>query len=167
MIQKISRKIGFTETEIKIVLFLIVALIFGMSVQLIKESKNNKDLFQFDYGKEDSLFYNDAIMEEVDESAEKIIEKGVDSKRELLDFNGAKFAGNKIKNSGLPAENIDINKASVDEFASLPGIGPKTAAAIFEYRKRNGDFRKVEDLKNIKGIGKAKFEKIRNYIFVK
>ena len=138
-----------------------------MSVQLIKESKNDKDLLQFDYGKEDSLFYNDGSLEEVGDSTEKIIEKGVDSKRELLDFNGAKFAGNNIKNSGLPAEIIDINKASVDEFASLPGIGPKTAAAIFEYRQRNGDFKKVEDIKNVKGIGKAKFEKIRNYIFVK
>ncbi len=167
VIQKISRKIGFTETEVKIILFLITSLIIGISVEVIKESRKDKNLLQFDYSKEDSLFNNYETAWEFEDSAEKIIEKGVDSKRELLDFNGAKFAGNKVKSSGYPAEIVDINKASVNELTSLPGIGQKTAEAIVEYRKRNGDFKKVDEIKNVKGIGKAKFEKISKYIIVK
>ena len=113
------------------------------------------------------MFYNDASASVFDDSTEKIIEKGVDSNRELLDFNTAKIAGNSLQNSGLPVDIIEINNATVVELESLPGIGKKTAEAVIEYRTLNGKFQKVEDLMNVKGIGKAKLEKIKKYIVVK
>ncbi len=65
-------------------------------------------------------------------------------------------------NSGL----ININTANVRELESLPGIGPVLADHIVEYRKNNGVFRKVEDIKNVPGIGEKKFQAIKELITV-
>lgn len=62
---------------------------------------------------------------------------------------------------------VDINEATQTQLEELPGIGPSTAGKIIEYRKENGKFKQVEDIKNVNGIGEAKFEKIKDYISVK
>lgn len=166
MFTKFSRKIGFTETESKIILFLLSAMFVGIIINFIKDSRNDKNLLQFDYRVSDSIFNNGAAALETADTSEKIIEKYVDSKRELLDFNGAKFAGNNLNNSGFNGKKIEINGASAKDLISLPGIGPKTADAIVNYRIKYGRFKVVEDLLNVRGIGKSKFEKIRKHIFV-
>lgn len=61
---------------------------------------------------------------------------------------------------------ININKASEEELKSLPGIGEATALNIIEYRKNNGKFKSIEDLKNVQGIGNSKFENIKDKISV-
>ncbi len=68
--------------------------------------------------------------------------------------------------TALPAAAFDINRASVDDFASLPGIGPKLAQRIVAYRQKHGPFRRVEDLLAIRGIGHKKWRKIRPYLRV-
>ena len=62
---------------------------------------------------------------------------------------------------------ININKASQVELETLPGIGPSTALKIIEYREENGKFEQIEDIKNVSGIGDAKFENIKESICVK
>lgn len=67
------------------------------------------------------------------------------------------------------SENIDkinINTANEVELSSLEGIGPKRAADIVEYRKLNGDFKRIEDIMSISGIGESTFELIKKYITV-
>lgn len=59
---------------------------------------------------------------------------------------------------------ININTASQAELETLPGIGQATAEKIIKYREEKGKFNKIEDLKNVKGIGDAKFEKLKDYI---
>ena len=59
---------------------------------------------------------------------------------------------------------ISINSAGIDELSELPGIGKKTASRIIEYRKVYGSFLKTEDIMNVKGIGRSKYEKIKGYI---
>ena len=61
---------------------------------------------------------------------------------------------------------VNINTASKEELMSLKGIGETTANNIIEYRKEN-KFKKIEDLKNVKGIGDKKFESIKEDIEVK
>jgi competence protein ComEA len=59
---------------------------------------------------------------------------------------------------------ININLASADELTNIPGVGPKTAEKIIEYRKKYGPFKKPEDLLKIEGIGEKKLEKIEEYL---
>ena len=60
---------------------------------------------------------------------------------------------------------VDINNASIKELITLRGIGITKAKSIIEYRKKH-KFKKVEDIINVKGIGKKTFEKIKNKIIV-
>ena len=59
---------------------------------------------------------------------------------------------------------ISINSADIEDLAMLPGIGEKTAERIIEYRREFGSFLNLEDIMNVKGIGRAKYEKIKGYI---
>ena len=56
---------------------------------------------------------------------------------------------------------VNINTATKDELVALPGIGPAKAQAIVDYRKAHGPFKTVEDLKDVKGIGAKRFEKLK------
>ncbi len=62
---------------------------------------------------------------------------------------------------------VNINTATQAQLETLPGIGPSTASKILTYRKEKGKFTKIEDIKEVSGIGDAKFEKIKNYISIK
>ena len=63
-------------------------------------------------------------------------------------------------------EKININTASAEELDKLPGIGPSIAKAIIDYRTTNGPFKQIEDINDVKGIGDALFEKIKEQITV-
>ncbi|TXH60716.1 MAG: helix-hairpin-helix domain-containing protein [Thiothrix sp.] len=64
--------------------------------------------------------------------------------------------------STVSAELVNINKASAEIMQEhLQGIGAKKAEAIINYRTEHGDFKKLEDIKEVKGIGDALFEKIK------
>lgn len=66
-----------------------------------------------------------------------------------------------------PAQPLDLNAATVEQLAQLPGIRKNIAEAIVNFREKSGPFQWVEDLRAIRGISKARFEKIRPYITVK
>lgn len=61
---------------------------------------------------------------------------------------------------------VNINKATQTELEALPGIGPSIALKIVNYRKENGKFKSIEDLKQVNGIGDSKFNKIKNLITI-
>jgi comEA protein len=61
---------------------------------------------------------------------------------------------------------VNINTASAAELDALPGIGAKTAALIVEYRQKNGPFKKIEELMNIRGVGEKNFLKLKDQISV-
>jgi len=61
---------------------------------------------------------------------------------------------------------LDLNRARVEDFESLPGIGPVLAERIIEYRRSKGAFRTVGDLRLVKGIGTKKFERVRQLVSV-
>jgi len=56
---------------------------------------------------------------------------------------------------------VNINTASAAEFDGLPGIGATMAARIVEYRQKNGPFKKIEDLMNVRGLGEKNFLKLK------
>ena len=58
---------------------------------------------------------------------------------------------------------VSLNRASKEELMTLPGVGPKTADKIIEYREKN-KFESIEDIKNINGIGDKTFERLKDLI---
>ncbi len=69
-------------------------------------------------------------------------------------------------NSLEPGNRLDINTAAPRELESLPGIGPVLARRIVEFRAKNPPFRRVEEILIIRGIGRRKFEALRDRIRV-
>ena len=61
---------------------------------------------------------------------------------------------------------VNINTAGLEELDQLPGIGPAIAQRIIDYRKEHGEFKKVEDVQEVKGIGDAKYSEIKDSITV-
>jgi competence protein ComEA len=61
---------------------------------------------------------------------------------------------------------VNINTATAAELEALPGIGAKTAARIIEYRQKNGSFKKIEELMNVRGVGEKNFLKLKAQISV-
>ena len=61
---------------------------------------------------------------------------------------------------------LNINTASLEQFDSLPGIGPTRAEDIITYRQNNGPFTSIEAIKEVPGIGQTTFEGIKDLITV-
>ena len=65
-----------------------------------------------------------------------------------------------------PGSPVNLNTATQAQLETLPGIGAKAAQRILEYRQKNGNFKKVEDLMNVKGIGEKAFLKLKPLLTV-
>lgn len=65
-----------------------------------------------------------------------------------------------------PSAKINLNTASAEQLTALPGVGPKLAARIVEHRQKEGGFRSVSELMNVKGVGEKNLAKIQGYLSV-
>lgn len=76
--------------------------------------------------------------------------------------------GNNLNNNVSITKNnkININTANVSELKQITGIGESTANKIIDYRQNVGKFKKIEDIKEVKGIGDSKFESLKNKITI-
>ena len=63
-----------------------------------------------------------------------------------------------------PASKVNLNTATADQLATLPGVGSKLAARILEHRQKAGAFKSVQELMNVKGIGEKNFDKIQAHV---
>src|SRR3954466_15300624 len=68
--------------------------------------------------------------------------------------------------SGAALAAINLNTATKDELVALPGVGPAKAQAIIDYRTAHGPFKSVEEVKDVKGIGAKRFEKLKGELTV-
>jgi competence protein ComEA len=73
-------------------------------------------------------------------------------------------AGKNRKTPAIAA--IDINRATVEDFDKLPGIGPELARRIVAYREKHGPFRRIEDLMAVRGMGAKKWRVLKPYLRV-
>ena len=99
-----------------------------------------------------------------------IIPKIGEAKQEnLKDVNNTKDIENaeiKNENTEKDSSKININTATLEELDKLPGVGEATANKIISHREENGQFKNIEDIKYVNGIGDKKFENMKELICV-
>jgi len=66
----------------------------------------------------------------------------------------------------LPAYRIDLNRASRAELLQVPGLGPSLADRIADHQRRNGDFRNIDELRQVAGVGPATLERLRPWLCI-
>jgi competence protein ComEA len=67
---------------------------------------------------------------------------------------------------GVPSRKVDLNAATVEQLDALPGVGPVMAQRILEWRNRHGRFTRVEQLREIEGIGERRLAQLREMVTV-
>lgn len=68
--------------------------------------------------------------------------------------------------AAVSTEVVNLNSATAAQIALLPGVGPKTAELVVQYRQKNGPFKKIEEIMNVRGIGEKSFLKIKDRLTV-
>jgi len=77
------------------------------------------------------------------------------------------FTGTVLGKKKPPANPLNLNTATAEQMAEIPGIGPGTARAIIQFREKSGNFQRVEDLLAIRGITERKLAQIKPYVVVR
>jgi|SRR4030095_1898129 len=159
------RKSGLTKNEALIVAFLVIAFITGL---IIKYSGWKKPQ-EYDYSASDKKFDEQVRSAFGELEKNKLTDNGQQRKNELDRFADSLITAkeNTPRNDTSKIDRkININSAFAPDLEILPGIGEVIAERIVDYREQKGGFKKIEDIKKVKGIGEKKFEQIREYITV-
>jgi competence ComEA-like helix-hairpin-helix protein len=165
MFEKLSKKIGFTETEIIVILFLTGLFMVGfVYVEFIKDGSDEEYKF-IDYSKEDSLFSIYSNINPEYDPEDSLLINNLEIKKRVLELSDT-ISYVKKDVSSLAEKSININTAGINEWVQLPGIGEKTAEKIIQLRNERGKFRRVEELMDVKGIGEVKFNKIKKFLYI-
>lgn len=131
---------SFTPQETKAIIFLIVILLIGSGVTLYK--KYHPDF-----------------------APELLLNENRNTEKKVL---GPAKSSNVPENISLKItdKKINLNRATLRELDSLPGIGEELGKRILAYRESKGNFSSIEELKKIKGIGQKTFEKLKNLVTI-
>ncbi|MGB5287282.1 MAG: helix-hairpin-helix domain-containing protein [Ignavibacteriaceae bacterium] len=165
MIKKISKKFGFTETEVLVILFLVTMFIVGFIYREFIKDETVTEYKNFDYSKEDSLFsYYSKLNPEIDPD-DSLLVSNLEIKKKVLELQDSQYYSKK-ETITLAEKSISLNLAGIEELIMLPGIGEKTAEKIILLRKERGKFKRLEEIMDVKGIGEIKFNKIKKFLYI-
>lgn len=113
------------------------------------------------------------LTEDAEQAMVNLAQELVDGSQYIIPAKGSELmvVDNGVSGNSSSSENkdgkININMASEKELESLDGIGPVLAQRIIEHRETKGDFKTVDELLEVKGIGNAKFEGIKDHVYCK
>jgi competence ComEA-like helix-hairpin-helix protein len=138
MLKRIADWVALTNTERKVILFLVVTLLAGGGIRLYQATFPSAP--KFDYRASDSTFA--ALSAAPEDSTTETVKEGIE------DASGR----------------LNINTATKQQLLDLPGVGEVTADRILIYRAETGKFSTVDELRAIKGMSKRKIENLRPLI---
>lgn len=146
-----AHRFGFTQNESAVVVFLSAVIITGSVLNELHSTGSTppRDIREV-YADADSAFAHRAAQSGAADSVAPVAASAKDA-----------AAG---PTQALPS--VALNTATAQQLTALPGVGPATAAKIIAYREEHGPFRSPADLMNVKGIGRKKYEDIRQFITV-
>lgn len=170
-----------TKGEIQAVIFVAVSMLAGAAILLVKQY--DSDLLP-DLGPAQAHGRLNAGIETVsatataDDSNARLPSTGSDARRPAATQDSGHLVATQdsrhpdagvSSNSASSTGNllVPVNTAPASELQKLPGIGPKLAEAIIEYRTRSGPFERVDQLLEVRGIGPAKLGRIRPLVQLK
>ena len=147
VIKKALDYFEFTPTELRIIVFLTIAILAGGGITLWKANH---------------------LSPEVPVANLSQLEKDFLERSQYSEVGTSKSQTDKVARKAKPAIEFpfDLNQVTADELTSIPTIGPQIARRIIQFRQRIGRFQHIEQLKKVKGIGKKRFEKIRKYVTI-
>ena len=155
LLNKFNQTFGFTKTEIRVVLFLVLTFLIGIGIKAFKSGDATGR--RFDYSASDSVF---------SARSKVVVPRDSIADDEVSDARENRQTVTKLSGFGQSLGSININTATKDEFMKLPGIGEAMAERIILYREENGPFSSVDGLTDVSGIGKRKLELIAPYCTV-
>ena len=161
-----------TKGEIQAVIFVAVSLLAGALILLVNRYDSDflPDLEPASaHGRLNTGIGTESATADVDDSTARLpFIRGNSGRQDARANSGRQDAGTS-SNSAASAGNllVPVNTAPASELQKLPGIGPKLAEAIIDYRTRSGPFVRVEQLLEVKGIGPAKLGRIRPLVKLK
>jgi len=163
MFKKFSVKTGFTDTEIKVLIFLLGLFLAGFIYVKFIKGGNEASYREFDYSKEENQLIKSWHDDTLEETSAHMEADTVKKHVLVLDDRPYELTAKK----DIMEKSINLNSASKEELMNIKGIGLKTAGNIIEFREKNGKFGSLNDLMKIKGIGPSKYQKFTKYLYIK
>lgn len=161
-----------TQTEEEIIIVHIAGQVKNPGIVKIKDGARIADIIEAGGGLTEQADITNVNLAYIVEDGQKISIPTKQENIENTEYITTENGDNVITDNTVLQEKggkvmININKATLEELQQLQGIGEATAQKIIKHRKQNGDFKQIEDIKNVPGIGEAKFEAIKANIKVK
>lgn len=166
VVEEIEENVKIEEDE-EIIVHIAGAVVTSGIVTVPTSSRIN-DVIEAAGGITDDADLTNVNLAYMVEDGQKIYIPSIDDKETECQAIITEDSGIAIIDEDYQEENklININTASLIELMALPGIGEATAAKVIEYRQTNGEFETIENIKEVSGIGDAKFNTIKEFITV-
>lgn len=152
-LKRLSQSIGFTPAESRVALVLLATFLLGIGIKVYRFYVDPAPVFE--YAAMDAEFTRAARAVPAADSLQQST-----ARREPPPDSASAKRPHASRKKEVPRGGVHINTARKEDFMLLPGIGEITAERIVQYRRDHGPFSTLEELMNVKGIGKKKFERI-------